>query len=81
MPHLVAENEQDLGRGEFLDGGVPHHDALGSAEAGDIGVQRIIFSLAIISNMRSGGIARPLRATTFSRSPTSAGCLTASGWN
>ena len=39
VAHLVAEDEGDLIRGAFGDGGVPDDDALGGAEAGDVGVE------------------------------------------
>ena len=39
VAHLMAEDEGDLVRGALGDGGVPDDDALGGAEAGDIGVE------------------------------------------
>ncbi len=40
VSHLVSEDEERLRRGHVLHGRVPHDDALGRAEAGDVGVQR-----------------------------------------
>ncbi len=38
VSHLMAEDEQGLRQSEVAGGGVPYHDALGCAEAGDVGV-------------------------------------------
>ena len=41
MAALVAEDEEDFVVGDATSGGVPHDDALGGAEATDVGVEAV----------------------------------------
>src|SRR5215472_8287233 len=43
VTHLMAEDKERFRRGGLLDGGVPHHHALGGPEAGYVGIQLVGF--------------------------------------
>ena len=68
VPALVAKDEQHLVVRHAARRRIPHHNPLRRANPATYAFSPLVFTLAFIKYMRSGGMLVPVLATTFSSS-------------